>query len=82
MRLFNAQAYVERYFKDGKWVWESDPVPEHSAQEMRIIRSGLKPEPGAWERSLVRLWEHEWKQDTSISECERLAVVRRQHALA
>ena len=27
----------------------------HTAQELRIIRSGLKPQPGAWARSVLRM---------------------------
>lgn len=32
-----------------------DDVPQMSDQEFRIHRSGLKPEPGAWERVISRL---------------------------
>lgn len=44
--------------KPSQYRYDTGPewsAPEHSAQYLRILRSGLKPEPGAWERSLCNI---------------------------
>lgn len=58
----------------------------HSTQYLRILRSGLKPEFGAWERSKLRLevasgeWFHTPKM--IAAEERRLRMVRRKNRRA
>lgn len=58
----------------------------HSVQKLRIIRSGLKPEPGAWERSLLKseMTKEFWRptEEMIMAEEERLIEVRHRHKMA
>lgn len=58
----------------------------HTPQEMRLMKSGLKPEPGAFERSVFLMERAEGKWQRSVVDVARdrkkLAVQRRKNTIA